>query len=115
VACAPHPSHSRRLTVSLIAANTRLRLTLTKHGSLSVDAGRVDVCWRLDDDIFAMSWTERDGPPVSSPQRRGFGTTVMKAMIERSLDGTVDLDYAPSGITLRFASAAANALEPLVT
>jgi two-component sensor histidine kinase len=93
----------------------KLATNASKLGSLSVDAGRVEVCWQLDDDIFAMSWTERDGPPVSPPQRRGFGTTVMKAMIERSLDGRVDLDYAPSGITWRFASAAANALEPLVT
>jgi two-component sensor histidine kinase len=69
----------------------------------------------LDDDIFATSWTERDGPPVSPRQWRGFGTAVMKAMIECSLDGTVDLDHASSGMTWSFASAAANALEPLVT
>ena len=59
-----------------------------------------------------MSWTERDGPPVSAPKRRGFGTIVMEAMTERSVDGTVDLDYAPSGVTWRLACAAANALEP---
>jgi two-component sensor histidine kinase len=45
-----------------------------------------------------MSWIERDGPPVSVPQRRGFGTIVMKAMAARSVDGKVDLDYAPSGL-----------------
>jgi hypothetical protein len=33
-----------------------------------------------------MSWTERDGPPVSAPKRRGFGTIVMEAMAERSVD-----------------------------
>jgi hypothetical protein len=32
-----------------------------------------------------MSWTERDGRPVSVPERRGFGTIVMKPMAERSL------------------------------
>jgi hypothetical protein len=59
-----------------------------------------------------MSWTERDGPPVSTPKRRGFGTIVMEAMTERSVDGTVDLDYAPSGVTWRLTCPAANALEP---
>jgi hypothetical protein len=34
------------------------------------------------------------GPRVS-PERRGFGSIVMEAMAERSLDGAVDLDYAP--------------------
>jgi two-component sensor histidine kinase len=62
-------------------------------------------------DIFTMSWTEREGPLVSAPQRRGFGTIVMEAMAERSVDGTVDLDYAPSGVTWRLTCPAANALE----
>ena len=41
------------------------------------------------------------GPPVSAPKRRGFGTIVMEAMAERSVDGAVDLDYALSGLNLR--------------
>jgi hypothetical protein len=59
-----------------------------------------------------MGWTEREGPPVSAPKRRGFGTIVMEAMAERSVDGKVDLDYAPSGLTWRLTCPAANALEP---
>jgi hypothetical protein len=59
-----------------------------------------------------MSWTERAGPPVSAPQRRGFGTIVMETMAERSVDGKVNLDYAPSGLTWRLTCPAANALEP---
>jgi len=83
-----------------------------KYGALSTDTGRVDVRWGTSGDIFTMSWTERDGPPVSTPKRRGFGTIVMEAMTERSVDGTVDLDYAPSGVTWRLTCPAANALEP---
>ena len=58
-----------------------------------------------------MSWTEREGPPASAPKRRGFGTIVMKAMTERSVDGTVDLDFAPSGLSWRLTCPAGNALE----
>jgi PAS domain S-box-containing protein len=82
-----------------------------KYGALSTDKGRVDICWGTDRDTFTMSWTERQGPPVSAPERRGFGTIVMEAMTERSVDGTVDLDYAPSGLTWRLNCPAANALE----
>jgi PAS domain S-box-containing protein len=81
-----------------------------KYGALSTDSGRVDIRWSCDSDTLTMSWTERDGPPVSAPERRGFGTIVMKAMAERSLDGTVDLDYAPSGVMWRLTCPAANAL-----
>ncbi len=83
-----------------------------KYGALSTDTGRVDVRWGTDGDIFTMSWTERDGPPVFEPKRRGFGTIVMEAMTERSVDGKVDIDYAPSGLTWRLTCPAANALEP---
>src|SRR5262249_9314494 len=83
-----------------------------KYGALSTDAGRVDVSWGSDGDTLTMSWTERDGPPVSAPKRRGFGTIVMEAMAQRSVDGKVALDYAPSGLTWRLTCPAANALEP---
>jgi PAS domain S-box-containing protein len=83
-----------------------------KYGALSTDTGRVDIRWGTNDDIFTMSWTEREGPPVSAPKRRGFGTIVMEAMAERSVDGKVDLGYAPSGVTWRLTCPAANAMEP---
>jgi two-component sensor histidine kinase len=83
-----------------------------QYGALS-DTGRVDACWGTDGKIFTMSWTERDGPPVSPPQRRGFGTVVMKEMAERSVDGKVELDYAPSGVTWSLTCPAVNVLEPV--
>src|SRR5262249_24121857 len=82
-----------------------------KYGALSTDRGRVDVCWGTDGDTFTLSWTEREGPPVLAPGRRGFGTMVMEAMAERSVDGKVDLDYAPSGAAWRLTCPASNALE----
>ena len=83
-----------------------------KYGALSMDRGRVSICWGTVGDTFTMSWIEHDGPPVSPPKRCGFGTTVMKRMAERSVDGAVDLDYAPSGVTWRLTCPAASALEP---
>jgi PAS domain S-box-containing protein len=83
-----------------------------KYGALSNDTGRVDIRWACDGDTLTMSWTERDGPPVAAPERRGFGTIVMKTMAERSLDGAVQLDYAASGLIWRLTCPAANALEP---
>jgi PAS domain S-box-containing protein len=83
-----------------------------KYGALSTDTGRVDVSWGTDGDVLTMSWTEREGPPVSAPKRRGFGTVVMETMAERSVDGKVAVNYALSGLTWRLTCPAANALEP---
>jgi two-component sensor histidine kinase len=82
-----------------------------KYGALSTDTGRVDVGWGTEGDTFALSWTECEGPPVSAPQRRGFGMIVMQEMAESSVDGMVNLDYAPSGLTWRLTCPVANALE----
>jgi two-component sensor histidine kinase len=73
--------------------------------------GRVDVGWETDGDTLILSWTERGGPAVSPPKRRGFGSTVMAPMAERTVDGKVDLDYAPCGLTWRLTCPAANALQ----
>jgi PAS domain S-box-containing protein len=83
-----------------------------KYGALSSETGRVDIRWGTDGDTFTMDWVEREGPPVSAPTQRGFGTIVMEAMMERSLDGTVALDYAPSGVTWRLTCPAESSLEP---
>ncbi len=82
-----------------------------KYGALSVNMGRLEISWGADSDAFTMRWVERDGPPASPPKRRGFGTIVMEAMAERSVDGKVDLDYAPSGLTWRLTCPVAKVLE----
>jgi PAS domain S-box-containing protein len=87
-----------------------LATNAAKYGALSKNTGQVEIGWGTDGDIFTMSWSEQDGPPVSAPQKRGFGTIVMKAMAERSVGGAVDLDYASSGVMWRLTCPAANAL-----
>jgi PAS domain S-box-containing protein len=82
-----------------------------KYGALSVDTGRVDVCWRLDGDVFTMSWTEFNGPRVSPPKRRGFGSTVITSMVQQTVDGEVRLDYGRSGVVWNLTCRAVNALE----
>jgi len=92
-----------------------LATNAAKHGALSTQNGRVEIAWRLEPravpERFTISWIERDGPPVVTPIRQGFGSTVIKNMIELSLDGEATLDYAPSGIVWRFACRSNKALD----
>ena len=81
-----------------------------KYGALSTDAGYVDIGWRLDGHTLTMTWIERNGPPVRRLERQGFGTTVIRSMAKRALDGDVQLDYAPSGLKWRLTCPEANAL-----
>jgi two-component sensor histidine kinase len=110
--------HGPRLRLNATAAQAiglalhELATNAGKYGALSANAGRVDLQWRRKGGIFTMSWTERNGPLVSPPQRRGFGSTVVDSMVKLSVGGTVELNYAPSGLVWRLVCPAANALEP---
>jgi PAS domain S-box-containing protein len=83
-----------------------------KYGALSTKEGRVDIWWHVAANMFTMSWTENEGPPVVAPTRRGFGSTVINTMAKHSLGGEVALYYAPSGLMWQLTCPAANALEP---
>jgi two-component sensor histidine kinase len=83
-----------------------------KYGALSTAAGHVDIRWQVGGDVFNMSWTEREGPPVTPPERHGFGTLVIDSLVKQSLGGEVQLDFAPEGLTWRVTCPAANVLEP---
>ena len=70
-----------------------------KYGALSVPEGRVAIGWELrraasGETRFRMSWQEMGGPPVTPPEREGFGHTVMSQMVASSLRAQVALDYA---------------------
>jgi PAS domain S-box-containing protein len=88
-----------------------LATNASKYGALSADAGRVEADWRVGGDTFAMSWIERNGPPVSHPEQRGFGSVVITSMVEQTVGGEVQLDYAPTGVVWSLTCPAVNALE----
>jgi PAS domain S-box-containing protein len=82
-----------------------LATNASKYGALSDQVGRVKIEWGVNriDGRFTMIWVECGGPPVAPPTRRGFGSNVIKSMAELSLDGQVELDFAPSGLIWRLA------------
>lgn len=79
-----------------------LSTNAAKYGALSVPTGHVDIRWaRRPAETgggFELSWREAGGPSVSKPASRGFGSLVIERNLARALDGTVDLDFAPSGL-----------------
>lgn len=82
-----------------------------EYGALSTDEGSVKVLWWIAGNGFHMTWTERNGPRVELPQRRGFGTVVMGPMVERTVSGRVALDYGADGMSWRLRCPPQGALE----
>jgi two-component sensor histidine kinase len=83
-----------------------LATNAAKYGALSTTAGRLEVRWHTEPgqpgtaappDCVKLLWCETGGPPVTPPQRRGFGSR----LIERStseLDGAAQLEFDPAGL-----------------
>lgn len=45
-----------------------------------------------------LTWSEVDGPEVTSVGNGGFGTVVLKRVAPQALSGTADLQYSKGGI-----------------
>jgi PAS domain S-box-containing protein len=71
-----------------------------KHGALSADGGSVDIGWshRPDGTGLMLWWRESGGPAVAAPERRGFGTTLIRDVPRHSLDAQVTLDFNAHGV-----------------
>jgi two-component sensor histidine kinase len=75
-----------------------LATNAAKYGALSRRNGHVQVAWsRALDGLLALSWSEVGGPPVAPPSRQGFGTGVIKQMVEGQLKGEMRFDWQPEG------------------
>jgi PAS domain S-box-containing protein len=89
-------------TFGLSMAIHELTTNASKHGSLSTRAGRVEVTWQVQrTDLgltLLLNWKEREGPVPKRQRRSGFGSRLVTMVIERQLNGTVNMTYNRGGL-----------------
>ncbi len=89
------PNSAQALAVTL----HELATNAVKYGSLSVPEGHVEVTWsRGADNRLILRWIEKGGLPARKPTREGFGTFVIKRLIEEQLKGEMHLDWRAEGL-----------------
>lgn len=93
-----------RVALTLAMVLHELTTNAVKYGALSTAIGRVDVSWRLEQRpaqpaMLRLDWRESGGPPVSVPQRRGFGTRFIEESVKAELQGTALLRFDPGGLS----------------
>ena len=73
-----------------------------KYGALSVEGGRVEIVWSVveggGEDRLHMTWTETGGPPVTSPDKKGFGSRLIEYGLAAELGGAVEIAFEPTGV-----------------
>ena len=84
------------MTINELCTNT------TKFGALSVPNGNIEITGKIEEDSqrLILTWLEKGGPSVKTPDRRGFGSRMIGSLGQQ-LKGRVQLDYAPTGFVYK--------------
>ncbi|MGA9796531.1 MAG: HWE histidine kinase domain-containing protein [Rhizomicrobium sp.] len=90
-----------RIALSLTMVLHELCTNAVKYGALSVEAGRVDIGWRIDRAQFHLEWKESGGPDVTPPTRKGFGSRLISGSFDSGDDTHSELLYEKSGVVWR--------------
>ena len=79
-----------------------LSTNASKYGALSREGGKLSVAWTAtaagNDLKIDLHWNESGGPPVTPPESNGFGTTLLRRIIEMQMDGKAEFDFKPEGL-----------------
>jgi PAS domain S-box-containing protein len=93
---------SPKAALALGIAFNELATNAVKYGAFSNEAGTIAIKWdleqRSDGRWLCLHWREKDGPIVTPPTRKGFGSRVIEQGLAHELGGKVELDYRPGGI-----------------
>ena len=87
--------------VSAALALNELYTNALKYGALSTGAGTIGLGWEVDEDLVALAWEEKGGPPVSKPERQGFGSTLISQTFTKDFEADVEMDFRPEGLVCR--------------
>jgi len=94
----PYTAQTVAISLHELATNA------AKYGSLSAADGHLEIAWsRTADGRLSLRWIESDGPPVTPPTHRGFGTGIMENIIAGQLKGEVRFDWRDQGLTCEIA------------
>jgi PAS domain S-box-containing protein len=88
--------------LALGIAFNELATNAVKYGALSNAAGSILIEWTMETTPagqgLLLDWKEKDGPPVTPPAHKGFGSRVIERGLAHELEGTIHLDYRPHGL-----------------
>jgi len=91
-----------KAVLALGIAFHELATNAVKYGAFSNAAGSITIGWTIEPtpegNRLLLRWQEKDGPPVTPPSRKGFGSRVIERGLAHELEGTVHLDYRPDGV-----------------
>jgi two-component sensor histidine kinase len=93
-----------KAVLSISMALHELCTNAVKYGALSTSAGRIAIEWSItsggdaDEEMLRLVWTESGGPPVTVPDKLGFGSKMIERVLGYELEADVSTSYAEGGL-----------------
>ncbi|MGI8706050.1 MAG: sensor histidine kinase [Sphingomicrobium sp.] len=101
VGCGAHAASALALVIHELATNA------AKYGALTRPSGRVEIDWSRDEDKVVLTWRETGGPRVdSSPEKDGFGSTLIRRTVTRQFGGELDEQWLAEGFVCKMSLSA---------
>jgi two-component sensor histidine kinase len=91
---------SPKLALTMALLFHELATNAAKYGALSHWAGKISVRWSHSDPWLNLEWRESEGPPVTVPNHRGFGTRLFLRALEQ-FGGKVEAIFASTGLVCK--------------
>lgn len=85
--------------VALGLAVNELATNALKYGSLSSSVGKLAVRWKVESRHLIIDWRESGGPQVPINALDGFGSRLLKRLIEGQLRGTIRRRLDAGGVS----------------
>ena len=93
------------LALSLALALHELTTNAIKYGALSTAQGMVVISWTVGDGAnrqrLRLEWRESGGPPVAPPERMGFGTRMLRRILDPE-SGSASVTFETTGVVCVF-------------
>jgi two-component sensor histidine kinase len=91
-----------KATIGIGMVLHELATNAAKYGALSIPGGNVKVHWDVPDEgglrVLRLQWQERNGPPMPESRKEGFGTVLLRSIVESDLGGRLDMTFARDGL-----------------
>lgn len=97
---------SAKSAIALAMVFHELSSNAQHYGPLASDAGRLSIAWSVIQPYgtrrLSLEWIEKTTTIQNGDLTRGFGTRMLRRIIEGEFAGTLSLDLAPTGLVCRF-------------
>jgi two-component sensor histidine kinase len=98
---------SQEAAVAFSLATHELATNAAKYGAFSKEGGSVHVDWTFEEaesPTLLFNWREMGGPKVKKPTRQGFGQQTLRRGLASAIDGSVELNFEPTGLACRISA-----------